>query len=141
MGNEQVTAEVRAVLHQLADRYAAMDADGVVAGLVGEATVVVGTGVDEVRFGLAEVRALVERDMSQADELALSIENLSVKVFGDAAFAYADVTFTGSAGGESFEISARWTTGLVRNSDGWRIAQMHTSVPYGEQAEGESFPD
>ncbi len=141
MGDEQVTAEVRAVLHQMAERYGAMDADGVVAAFVGEDTVVVGTGVDEVRFGLAEVRAQVERDMSQADELALGVENLSVKVFGDAAFAYGDVTFTGSAGGASFEIAARWTTGLVRTSDGWRIAQFHLSVPYGEQAEGESFPD
>ena len=140
MEDEEVAAEVRAVLNQVADSYAAMDADGVVAAFVGEDTMAVGTGVDEIRFGLAEVRAQVERDMSQADELTLGIGNLSTKVFGDAAFAYADVTFAGSVGEESFELAARLTTGLVRTEDGWRIAQFHASVPFGEQAEGESFP-
>jgi ketosteroid isomerase-like protein len=138
--DEQDTGEVRSVLEQVADRYAAMDAEGVAAAFVGEETVAVGTGVDEVRFGLTEVREQVERDMSQADELAFGMENLRVSVFGDAAFAYADMTITGSAGGESFDLPTRWTTGLIRTDDGWRIAQFHASVPFGDQAEGGSFP-
>lgn len=117
-----------------------MDSDGVLALFAGDDTVLVGTGADEVRFGMAETRMQVERDLSQADDVSFGIENLRVNVFGDAAFAYADATFAGSAGGTSFEIPGRWTTGLVRTGDGWRIVQFHVSAAYEEQAEGESFP-
>jgi ketosteroid isomerase-like protein len=140
MTDEQASAEIGALLHEMAARYGAKDADGVVAHFAGEDTVMVGTGADEVRFGMAEARAQVERDMSQSDDLSFGIENLRTNVFGDTAFTYADVTFSGSAGGASYEISARWTGGLVRTGDGWRFVQSHVSVPYGEQAEGESFP-
>ena len=140
MGDEQAVAAIRAVVDQMAERYGAKDADGVVAGFAGEGTVLVGTGADEVRFGLAEARAQVERDMSQADELSMGVENLRVNVVGDAAFAYADLAFSGSAGGDSFEIPVRVTLGLVLTDGGWKIAQFHGSVAFGEQAEGESFP-
>jgi ketosteroid isomerase-like protein len=82
----------------------------------------------------------VERDLSQADDLSLDVANQRLNVVGDAAFGYADVTFAGSAGGESFAIPARWTVGFVRSSDGWRVKQFHVSVAYGAQVEGESFP-
>ena len=140
MTDEQVSAEVGALLHEMAARYGAKDADGVMAAFSGEDTVIVGTGVDEVRIGAADARAQVERDMAQSDDLSFGIDNLRVNGFGDSAFAYADVTFSGSAGGASFKIPARLTSGLVRTGDGWRIVQFHVSVPYAEQAEGESFP-
>ena len=141
MVKEQAVAEIRAVLSRMAERYAAMDADGVVATFVDDDIVLVGTGADEVRFGLAEARAQVERDISQADDLSMSIENLRVNVVGNTAFTYADMTFRGSAGGESFEIPVRATNGLIHTGDGWRIAQFHVSIAFGEQAEGESFAD
>jgi ketosteroid isomerase-like protein len=140
MTDEQAAAEVGALLQEMAARYGAKDVDGVIATFGAEDTVIVGTGADEVRFGAAETRAQVARDMAQSDDLSFGIDNLRVDVFGDAAFTYADVTFSGSAGGESFKIPARWTSGLARTGDGWRIVQFHVSVPYAEQAEGESFP-
>lgn len=117
-----------------------MDADGVVALFTGDDAVVVGTGADEVRFGLADIRAQVERDMSQADEISVVMENPRFNIAGDAAFVYTDARFVGSAGGESFELPVRWTVGLINAEDGWKVAQFHVSVAYGEQAEGESFP-
>jgi len=137
---EQAVAEVRSVVYQMAERYGALDADGVLALFVEEDPVDVGTGVDEVRFGSAEVRRQIVRDMSEVDGLSMGMENLRVTVFGDAAFAYSDVVFSTLAGGESFRYPARATIGLIRTSDGWRIAQIHTSFAYGEQAPGRSFP-
>lgn len=118
-----------------------MDAEGVVALFAGDESVVVGTGADEVRFGLNEIRSQVERDISQADEISVVLENQRTSVAGDAAFVYADARFVGSVGGESFELPARWTAGLVHTEDGWQVMQCHFSVAYGEQAEGESFPN
>jgi class 3 adenylate cyclase/ketosteroid isomerase-like protein len=137
---EQAVAEVRSVVYQMAERYGALDADGVLAMFVKEDTLLVGTGADEVRFGPAEVRRQVVRDMSEVDGLSLGMENLRVNVFGEAAFAYSDLVINASVGGESFRFPVRTTIGLILTSDRWRIAQIHTSVPWGEQAPGRSFP-
>ena len=75
-----------------------MDANGVLATLAGEDTVVVGTGTDEIRFVMDEARFLVGRDISPADDLSFGIQNLRMNVVGDAAFVYVDMTFGGSPG-------------------------------------------
>ncbi|MEE9473284.1 MAG: adenylate/guanylate cyclase domain-containing protein [Acidimicrobiia bacterium] len=137
---EQAVAEVRSVVYQMAERYGALDADGVLAMFVGEDPMLVGTGADEVRFGSAETRLQIVRDMSEVDGLSMSMENLRVKVFGESAFAYSDLVINASVGEESLKFPVRTTIGLIRTSDGWRITQIHTSVPYGEQAPGRSFP-
>lgn len=140
MEQPQDVSEIQGVLDQFVQRYGAMDADGVVALFAEDDAVVVGTGVDEIRFGLGEIRTQVERDMSQADELSFLMENPRINVAGDAAFAYADANFVGTVGGESLEIPVRLTLGLVHAEPGWRITQWHGSVAYGAQDEGESFP-
>ena len=137
---EQVKAAIEAVLERVAERYAAGDVDGVVALFAGEESLIVGTGADEVRFGLAQIRAQVERDMTQADQMSMRFGDLMVRVAGEAAFAYADAAFAGSVGGEEFRLPVRMTAGLVRADGDWRLAQFHVSVAYGEQPEGESFP-
>ena len=140
MADDSGVAEVRDVLDKMAGAYASKDVDAVLECFVDDGLVLVGTGADEVRFGMAEAQAQVERDMSQADELSFDVENFRAHVVDDAAFAYADVTFRGEAGGQSFEVPARWTAGVVRTPDGWRFAQFHVSVAFGDQSEGESFP-
>jgi ketosteroid isomerase-like protein len=137
---EQVKAAIEAVLGQMAERYAAGDVDGVLELFAGEEPLIVGTGADEVRFGLTQIRTQVERDMAQADSISMRFGDLTVRVAGEAAFAYADAAFAGSVGGEDFSLPVRMTVGLVRAGDDWRIAQFHVSVAYGEQTEGESFP-
>ncbi len=137
---EQAKADIEDVLQQMAARYADKDPDGVLELFADDGSMVVGTGADEVRFGLGAIRAQVERDIAQADSIAMEIGDLRVRVLGDAAFAYADATFAGSAGGEHFRLPVRMTAGLVKAGDDWRIAQFHVSVAFGEQAEGESYP-
>lgn len=138
--NDTASREVEAFVQQFMDGYGAKDADALAALLVGDEIVLVGTGADEVRFGLAAFREQAERDFSQADELAMSLDNLKVSTFGDAAFAYCDVTVSGTAGGQTFQMPGlRCTFGMVRSTDGWRCAQSHLSAPAGGQEEGSSF--
>lgn len=133
-------ARVEAVLREMADRYADGDPDGVLELFAGDESMLVGTGADEVRFGLGEIRAQVERDMAQADSISMGFDELAVQLVGDTALVYADAAFAGSVGDEEFRLPVRMTAGLVRQGGDWRIAQFHVSVAYGEQSEGESFP-
>lgn len=106
-----------------------VDNSGIVA-MFTEDAVAVGTGADEVSFGLAAIRSEMDQDTSQIDELSMTLGAPSrIDVFGDAGFVYSDVTFAGSAGGQAFQIDARWTLGLIRIEDDWLIAQLHFSVP------------
>ena len=131
---------IGAVLTKFGERYSAKDVDGVLELFDGEDSVVVGTGADEVRFGLAAIRSQVERDISQADSIAMTFGDLRISEAGDAAFVYASMAFEGVVHGEAFKLPARLTVGLVRSGGEWRARQFHTSVAFGDQVEGESFP-
>ncbi len=138
----ETTAEIAALLQKWANGYRAKDAVGLLALVSGDEDVVmVGTGADEVCFGLAALRTQIARDFSQAGELDTTFSNLRVTLAGDAAaFAYCDVVVTGSVAGEAFAMSGlRLTAGLMRTAQGWRFAQMHLSAPNGAQDEGRSF--
>ncbi|GAA1061522.1 nuclear transport factor 2 family protein [Agromyces bracchium] len=134
--------EVEAVLREWAEAYRARDMGALLRNAIGDDVQLVGTGADEVRFGLDEYRAQATRDFSQADDAEFRLSNLRVTAIGGAAFAYCDVTASGSAGGQPFEMSGlRMTVGLVRTDDGWRFVQTHLSAPDRAQAEGRSFED
>ena len=87
-----------------------------------------------------QIRAQVERDISQADSIAIELGDITVNVVGKAALCFTSAAFAGSAGGQQFELPIRLTAALVRTDAGWRIAQLHTSVAFGDQAIGESYP-
>ena len=120
--------------------YAARDVDGVVDTFVADSPMLVGTGIDELRFTASELRLQVARDTSEPDALSMGMDNLRVTVFGDAAFAYADLMIHARFGERHHRFPVRITFGLVRADDGWRVAQAHTSVPEIGLPEGRSFP-
>ncbi|GLI28941.1 hypothetical protein ARHIZOSPH14_31830 [Agromyces rhizosphaerae] len=131
--------EIEGVLQEWSTSYKAKDIDALMDMAVGEDAQLVGTGADEVRFGLAEYRTQAERDFAQADA-DMRFSNVHATIIGDAAFAYCDVTVAGSIGDQTFEMPGlRLTVGLVRTDDGWRFVQTHLSAPAGGQAEGQSF--
>jgi ketosteroid isomerase-like protein len=100
----------------------------------------IGTGADEVRFGIDGYREQAERDLSQAESLDASFDNLRVSTHGDVAFAYVEPVIRATVGGQSLTLDGlRATFGLVRTPDGWRLAQGHLSVPDSQQEPGQSF--
>lgn len=139
MTTERDIADVRAVLYQMLGSYSAGDVDAAQEAFVDEIASVIGTGRDELAFGPDGVRALMERDISEPDELYARFETIRINVYGDAAFAFSEVGITAVFEGESHRMSVRMTFGLVRTEAGWRIAQVHTSVPHAAQPEGRSF--
>ena len=109
--------------------------------MLSDLVVLVGTGADEVRFGLAAAREQLERDFGQTDDVELTFDNLRINPAGDSvAFVYGDAVVAGWAGGEAFEMSGlRFTFGLIRTALGWRFAQVHVSVPNAAQDDGSSI--
>ncbi len=140
MTDERAIAEIRSLMYRMAERYGAGDVDGVLALFVEDGAIAIGTGADEERLGHAEVRRLIARDLSEVEGVALTMDSLSVKVFGDAAFAFSPVVFTAVVDGERTNYPARFTIGLTRTDSGWRIAQTHTSFAYDGQVVGRSWP-
>ena len=134
-------AEVRAVLTRLTDSYRQRDLEQLVACFAPDAdTVMYGTGVDEKRMGLDEIRAQAQRDWDQTDEIAMAFDWTSISAAGPVAWAAVDGGFKIRAGGQKFTMPARGTFVLEKRDDKWLVVQSHFSAPAAQQEEGESIP-
>jgi uncharacterized protein (TIGR02246 family) len=139
--NEQTETAVKEVLESFADNYAKRDLKGVLALFAPDADVVMyGTGADEKRVGLAEIRRQVERDWSQSDTTSMTFGWTSISAAGSVAWLAADITFEANVGGQEITLEGRLTIVLENRSGKWLIVQGHFSLPAAEQVEGESFP-
>ncbi|MFA4860967.1 nuclear transport factor 2 family protein [Methanoregula sp.] len=100
-----------------------------------------GSGPDEVIANHADFMQHTKRDMSQATILAA--EFTERKIFGDGRIAWvtskSSLTFT-IDGTKKQTIHGRSTMVLQNRGRGWKIEQLHFSLPYGDQSAGQSFP-
>ncbi len=132
---------VMAVLNKMAEGYARRDLEGVLSLFAPDPDVVMyGTGADEKRVGLAEIKAQVERDWSQSEASALMYGWTSVSAAGGVAWVAADATFRVQVGGQELSFPGRMTAVLEQRGDRWLFVQGHFSFPAAGQTEGESFP-
>jgi ketosteroid isomerase-like protein len=129
------------VMNTFMEAYEKGDLDGLMATIAPDADVVMfGTGADEKRVGPVEVRRQAERDLAQADSIALSMGWHMISAAGPVAWVSADIAFKGSAGGQQFTLPGRATV-VFENRDGnWLMVNSHFSAPLGGQDEGQSFP-
>lgn len=134
-------AEVRAILNQFADSYKERDMNALVGVFAQDADVMLyGTGADEKRVGLAEIRTQAERDWAQSEAGSISYGWTRISAAGSVAWAAADVSFDAKVGGEAFSFPGRLTAVLEKRGDKWLMMQAHLSFPAAGQEEGESFP-
>ncbi len=134
-------AAVIATLNRLAETYAQQDLDGLLRIFTPDPDMIlIGTGADERRIGLAGARDQFERDWSQSDEVSMEFGWISVSAAGSVAWLAADASFIGIVGGQKMIVPGRLTAVLEQRGDGWQFAQFHISVPAHEQPAGESWP-
>ena len=139
--DQKTISEVIAVLNKLGEAYARRDLESLLAGFAPDPDVVMyGTGADEKRVGLTEIRAQAERDWSQTEAAAIKHDTVSVSAAGLVAWAAVDGAFEVKAGGQEMALPARITYTLEKRENRWLIVQAHFSVPMAGQEEGESFP-
>jgi uncharacterized protein (TIGR02246 family) len=133
-------AEIKAILGELAEAYSVRDLQRALACFAPDEDVVMyGTGVDERRVGLKEIRAQVERDWEQTESTELTYEWVSVSAADRVAWAAADATFRILVAGEAMALPARLTAVFEKREGNWSIVQGHFSLPAAGQEEGSSF--
>ena len=77
--------------------------------------------------GVKEIYAKTQKDFSERNVQA---SNVSIVVAGDAAWVVYDFVFTAKrADGQPFTAKGWESHGYQRTANGWRIAQLHYSVP------------
>lgn len=139
--NPQIEIAVKDVLNKLAEGYAKRDWQILASLFAADPDVVMfGTGVDEKRIGLPQIKAQAERDWSQTESTTLEFDWTSVSSSDTVAWVAADVTFKIKAGGQDMNLQGRLTAVLQKQGEQWLIVQSHFSFPAANQTEGESFP-
>ena len=100
-----------------------------------------GSGPDEVVLDRKDFSGQIKRDLSQVT--SVSLEYTGMKIFGEGRIAWVttgcNYYFTIKPG-ITHVLTGRMTIVLRNNGKRWIIEQMHFSMPYGEQAAGQSFP-
>ena len=98
-----------------------------------------GTGGDEKRIGLHEIKAQAERDWSQSESASLKFSWHAVSAAGPVAWVMADGALHAKVDGQSVMMPVRLTTIFEQRQGKWLVAHFHVSMPAGEQTEGQSF--
>lgn len=138
--DSRTEGEVKATLQKFADAYAERDLKGFLEGFAPDADVILfGTGVDERRIGLEEIRTQVERDWAQSESASMSFPWISVSAAGPVAWAAAEGEFKFRAAGQGGIIPVRASFVFERREGSWLVVHSHLSTPAAAQEEGQSF--
>lgn len=133
-------AEVTATMQEYATAYRNKDIKGLMEVFSPEISGF-GSGPDEVIRNHDAFIRQITRDVSQATVNA--VEFSETNVFGEGRIAWvmtrSAITFT-VAGAKKQTLYGRSTMVLRDTGRRWRIEQIHFSLPYGGQSEGQSFP-
>lgn len=132
--------EVKAALDNWSESYAQRDIQRLLSAVAPDADVVMyGTGADEKRIALGEIRTQAERDWAQTDAAVFSFEEPQISAAGHVAWVAADCTFQVEVGGQEMSFPGRFTGVFEKRADTWLVMQAHFSLP-AAQDEGESVP-
>ena len=134
-------ATIIGVLNDYMEAWESRDLDAILSSFAPSATVSgFGTGADEKRVGLDELRAQLERDFSQSEEFRVTLDWNLVGISGQVAWVASDVTIRFKLTGQAEMAFPARLTSVLQNYDGdWLMEHFHLSVAAGGQEEGQSF--
>jgi ketosteroid isomerase-like protein len=139
--DEKTETAVMAVVNKFNEAYSRRDMDSLLALFAPDPDlIVIGTGADERRVGLAELKFQAERDWSQSESLSFELGWRSVSATGSVAWLAAEGIGQGKIDSQEIRFPWRLTAVLEKRANKWLFVQMHLSVPATGQAEGESIP-
>jgi ketosteroid isomerase-like protein len=108
--NAKTEKEIRAAVNRMKDSYQRQDMDALLACFAPNGdTIMYGTGADEKRIGLDEIRIQAQRDWAQTDAIAVTFDWMSISAAGPVAWAAMDGRFEIRANGQEMSMPARLT--------------------------------
>jgi len=135
-----VDKAVRSILQDFSDAYQKRNIEDLIDCFSPDGDVLLyGTGADEKRLGVAEIRSQAERDWAQTESASIVFDWMSISAAGEVAWVAVDGAFNLRIDGQDLALPARITFVLERRDGKWLIAHAHFSIPSASQQEGESF--
>ena len=140
--NEEVNKEILNILDKYAECYLNKNIDGLMSIFVSDPDLVaIGTGADEWVKGPDQLKAGFKRDFSQADNIRLFFENLTISALDKVAWVSGATNMQATINREEIIVPGRVTLVLVKNGKGRLVNHLHYSVPSGNREEGKSWPE
>ena len=139
---ENIELEVMGMLKKYAKAYADKDIDTMMDLFIDDPNIVaIGTGTDEWVHGCEELREGFKRDFSQADNIQVKFEKVTIQHAGNAAWLSGLMTMYAVVSGKEVLLSGRLSMVLENIGDKWLFAHLHFSLPANQQEVGHSFPE
>ncbi len=140
-GSRAAEAAALAVPYKFAEAYARRDLQGVLNMFADDRDVVfIGTGGDERRVGIAEVREQIKRNLDQSRALFFRFDWVRASSAGPVAWVAAEGVMQAELAQAELDIPVRFTGVLEVIHGDWLLVQAHLSTPAAGQEAGESFP-
>jgi ketosteroid isomerase-like protein len=128
--NAKVKNEILNMLDKYAECYLNKDLDGLMSLFVSDHDLVaIGSGVDEWVKGPAELKTGFIRDFSQANDIRMVFDNLTISLVGNVAWVSGSMTMEAIVSGVDQILHGRITMVLEDKDNGWLFTHLHYSVP------------
>jgi len=132
----KTVAEIQAVLDKFCTGYGNKDIDALLNLFDSDPDVlVIGTGEDEKRTGLEEIRIQFERDFCQSERLTVDFENVAISQQDSVCWIAGDTNVYFTAEERAMHVLLRFTAVLIHHDGKWLFVQTHFSVPFSDPSE------
>ncbi len=133
---QETVAEIESVLDKFCQGYGKKDIDALLSLFDSNPDVlVIGTGEDEKRTGLVEIRIQFERDFRQSERLTVEFENVAISQQDSVCWIAGDTNVYFTAEERAMHVLLRFTAVLTRHDGKWLFVQTHFSVPFSDGTE------
>ena len=133
---QKTGAEIQSVLDKFCEGYGKKDIDALLSLFDSDPDVlVIGTGEDEKRTGLEEIRIQFERDFFQSERLTVDFENVAISQQDSVCWVAGDTNVYFTAEEKALHVFLRFTAVLTQRDGKWLFVQTHFSVPFSDPSE------
>lgn len=138
--SKETVNSVHQILKKIAQAYFDKDVESMMQLYVQDPDLVaIGAGRDEWVKGPEDLRNGFNRDMTQAEEIKVDFEDVTVSSSGNVAWASAHMAMNVMVDHEELTMFGRLSLVFEQRDSKWLITHLHFSVP-NEQKEGRSYP-
>lgn len=139
--DKNTESEIMDMLNRYAKAYEDKDIEAMLGLFINDPDLVaIGTGKDEWVRGYQELENGFKRDFSQADNIDVGFEKITISNAGKVSWVSSLMTMNAEVSGEEVLLCGRLTLILEKIENSWLFTHLHFSLPAIEQEEGYSYP-